>query len=114
VIALDFRLGTGPERGDIVVARTPDDSSNFCPAPGGVVVMRLLGLPGELLEIRDAQLYVKNEPLEEPYLNHEEVGEPFGPSPCPRATTSCSETTAASRATAANTEPCRATTFSPR
>ena len=66
-----------PERGDIVVFRTPPDVT--CPGPGDVCVKRLIGLPGDTVEIRDDQLYVNGEPVPEPYVNGGAVGEPFGP-----------------------------------
>jgi signal peptidase I len=68
-----------PERGDIVVFHTPPAAAEECPAPGGVFVKRLIGLPGDTVEIREDQLYVNDEPLPEPYVNGGEVGDPFGP-----------------------------------
>jgi signal peptidase I len=69
---------TDPERGDIVVFRTPPEAAQTCPAPG-VFVKRLIGLPGDTVEIRDGQLYVNEEPLPEPYVYGGEVGDNFGP-----------------------------------
>jgi signal peptidase I len=68
-----------PERGDIVVFRTPPEAAEVCPGPGGVFVKRLVGEPGDTVEIRDGQLYLNQEPLPEPYVNAGEVGENFGP-----------------------------------
>ena len=68
-----------PERGDIVVFRTPPAATEECPGPGGVFVKRLIGLPGDTVEARDDQLYVNGQPLPEPYLNGGEVGKVFGP-----------------------------------
>ena len=64
-------------RGDIVVFRTPPNVT--CPGPSDVFVKRLIGLPGDTVEIRDDQLYVNGEPVPEPYVNGGAVGEPFGP-----------------------------------
>lgn len=48
-----------PERGDIIVFRYPlDRKKDF--------VKRLVGLPGESLEIRDGQVYVNGEKLDQP------------------------------------------------
>jgi signal peptidase I len=69
---------TDPERGDIVVFNTPPEAAQACPAPG-VFVKRLIGLPGDTIEIRDGQLYVNEEPLDEPYVYGGEVGDNFGP-----------------------------------
>ena len=43
---------TDPDRGDIVVFETPPEASEICPGPGGVFVKRLVGLPGDQIEIR--------------------------------------------------------------
>jgi signal peptidase I len=68
-----------PDRGDIVVFRTPEQAAEQCPGPGGVFVKRLVGLPGDELEIRDGQLYLNGEPQSEPYVYGGEVGDNFGP-----------------------------------
>jgi ribosomal protein L19/signal peptidase I len=70
---------TDPERGDIVVFETPPEAVQKCPGPGDVFVKRLIGLPGDTVEIRDGQLYVNQEPLSEPYVYAGEVGGNFGP-----------------------------------
>jgi len=53
-----------PQYGDIVVfnsprPRTPDESS---------LVKRIIGKPGDTIEIRDLQVYVNGVPLVEPYI----------------------------------------------
>ncbi len=65
-------LFTEPKRGDIVVFRYPVDASlgkktNY--------IKRIIGLPGETVEIRDAKIYIdgSEEPLDEPYLKEEWV-----------------------------------------
>jgi signal peptidase I len=68
-----------PERGDIVVFRTPPEANQLCPGPGGVFVKRLIGLPGDTVEIREGQLFVNDEPVPEPYVYDGEVGDDFGP-----------------------------------
>jgi signal peptidase I len=73
-----FRF-TDPDRGDIVVFKTPAKAEELCPGPGGVFVKRLIGLPGDTIEIRAGQLYVNDEPLAEPYVFGGEVGDEFGP-----------------------------------
>lgn len=59
-----------PQRGDIVVFKYPIDKAlgkktNY--------IKRIVGLPGETLEIRDAKIYINGSeiPLEEPYLKEE-------------------------------------------
>ncbi|MGH3024353.1 MAG: signal peptidase I [Gaiellaceae bacterium] len=71
-----------PERGDVVVFETPQEAQNVCPAPAGVFVKRLVGLPGDTLEIRGDTLYVNDQPLDEPYLL-DGAGFEFGPQTVP-------------------------------
>jgi signal peptidase I len=62
---LSYRLHT-PERGDIVVLRVrPEDE---------MLIKRVIGLPGDQVEIRDGRVYVNGQALEEPYLNQETRG----------------------------------------
>lgn len=49
-----------PHRGDVVVFTPPHD-------PGKNYVKRLLGAPGDTLEMREKVLYVNGAPLDEPY-----------------------------------------------
>ena len=61
-------LFSDPQRGDIVVFRYPlDESVNY--------IKRIIGLPGETVEIRDAKIYIDGSqtPLEEDYLEEEWV-----------------------------------------
>jgi signal peptidase I len=62
---------TEPERGDIVVFDTPLAAQQQCGA-GGTFVKRLIGLPGERVELRPEQglnyVYIDGRKLEEPYI----------------------------------------------
>ena len=51
------------QRRDILVFKFPEE-------PEVLYVKRLIGLPGETLEIRNKQVYINGEPLEEPYKHH--------------------------------------------
>jgi signal peptidase I len=62
---------TEPKRGDIVVFDTPPEARVRCGA-GGTFVKRLIGLPGERIDIKvrhgDAYVYVNGKELDEPYI----------------------------------------------
>lgn len=62
-----------PKRGDIVMFKYPEDESQD-------YLKRIIGLPGEKIEIRDGLVYINDraKPLDEPYLNDEPNGN-FGP-----------------------------------
>ncbi|TYP51585.1 signal peptidase I Serine peptidase MEROPS family S26A [Thermosediminibacter litoriperuensis] len=59
------------KRGDIVVFKYPDD-------PRQTFVKRLIGLGGDVVEIRDGRLYINDNPVDEPYLNEPMIGS-YGP-----------------------------------
>jgi signal peptidase I len=60
-----------PERGEIVVFETPPAARARCGA-GGTFVKRLVGLPGERVELRNedgvSHVYIDGRRLEEPYI----------------------------------------------
>ncbi|MBQ6368725.1 MAG: signal peptidase I [Parasporobacterium sp.] len=61
-----------PQRGDIIVFKYPDDpSENF--------VKRVIGTPGDTVEIIHGVTYVNGEVLEEPYLKETPKDKNFGP-----------------------------------
>jgi signal peptidase I len=49
-------------RGDIVVFKYPDE-------PERDFIKRVIGLPGETLELRNKRVYIDGEPIEEPYVH---------------------------------------------
>ncbi len=55
-----------PERGDIVVFEPPTPSSK-------PYIKRVIGLPGERVEIRDGAVFIDGQELNEPYLQGEET-----------------------------------------
>ncbi|MCR5521385.1 MAG: signal peptidase I [Lachnospiraceae bacterium] len=63
-----------PERGEIVFFKFPDNEEE-------TFVKRVIGLPGEKLEIKDGKVYINDsaEPLDEPYLKETPIKEDFGP-----------------------------------
>lgn len=58
----------GPRRGDIVVMRLPERGSEL-------LIKRVIGLPGETVEIRAGRVYVDGRSLDEPYLDQGTRGE---------------------------------------
>lgn len=56
-----FSLGE-PEFGDIVVFTTPDPEN-----PGADYIKRVIGLPGDVIEMKDNVLYRNGEAVQEPY-----------------------------------------------
>ena len=58
---LAYRLGE-PSRGDVVVFRNPSDPD------AEPYIKRVVGLPGDLVEVREGQVFVNGNPLREPYI----------------------------------------------
>lgn len=60
---MGFRLSylfDDPERGDIIIFKYPDDETEK-------YVKRVIGLPGEYVEVRDGVVYINDKPLDEDY-----------------------------------------------
>jgi signal peptidase I len=51
----------GPQRGDIIVLRDPRD-------PSTDLIKRVIGLPGETIQIENGKVYINDRLLEEPYV----------------------------------------------
>ena len=63
VTKFDYQFGGEPERFDVVICHYPGrGSTNF--------VKRVVGLPGDTVEVRDGYLYVNDVMYEEPYITH--------------------------------------------
>ena len=58
--------GSSPKRGDIVVFRYPIDDAL---GKNTHYIKRIIGLPGETVEIKDGAVYIDGEKLEENYIN---------------------------------------------
>ena len=72
-----FRLSylfAKPKRGDVIVFHFPDD-----PTGKTLYVKRIIGLPGEKLEIKKGRVYINDsrQPLAESYLKEKAIGD-FG------------------------------------
>ena len=60
--AARITFGGNPQRFDVVICRYPGrGDTNF--------VKRVIGLPGDTVELRSGQLYVNGEEIPEPYIN---------------------------------------------
>jgi signal peptidase I len=62
------------KRGDIVVLLYPND-------PSKSYIKRVVGLPGERVEVVDGKLYVNDELIDEPYLDREYLSRDSTPTP---------------------------------
>jgi len=66
-----------PERGDIIVFKYPEDERKD-------FIKRVIGLPGETVEIRNKTVYIDGREIDEPYVQHTKadnlpVRDNFGP-----------------------------------
>lgn len=66
---------SGPERGDVVVIRLPAQENEL-------LIKRVIGLPGDRVEIHDGKVFVNGQMLDEPYLAGNTSGS-FGPATIP-------------------------------
>ena len=60
-----------PQRGDIIVFQPPIESDED-------YIKRVMGVPGDKLEVKDSRLYINDIPLNEPYIQ-EPMQYAFGP-----------------------------------
>lgn len=69
-----FKLLGGPQRGDIVIL----DKATAPGADDEALIKRVIGLPGESLEIRQGNVYINGQLLNEPYIqNHADYNYPL-------------------------------------
>ncbi|MDQ0153264.1 signal peptidase I [Moryella indoligenes] len=68
---LSYKFFGDPKRGDIIIFRWPDNEKIL-------FVKRIIGLPGDTVEIRDGAVYLNGSEtaLEEPYLREPMIAEP--------------------------------------
>lgn len=64
-----------PRRGDVVVIRVGSADSEL-------LIKRVIGLPGEEVQIRKGRVYIDGRPLEEPYISQLTYGD-YGPNYVP-------------------------------
>lgn len=63
-----------PQRGDIVVFMPPDEASAVCTGPRtqrskDAYIKRVIGLPGEKIEVKQGLVFINDSPLKETYLD---------------------------------------------
>jgi signal peptidase I len=78
---------SGPEHGDIIVFEFPDN-------PDVDYIKRVIGVPGDVIEVRDKEVYRNGQRLEEPYAVHGDPGyqmrrDNFGPVTVPGGSYFC-------------------------
>ncbi|MBL9137023.1 MAG: signal peptidase I [Verrucomicrobiales bacterium] len=59
---LAYLQGREPARGDIVAVRTSGETLMY--------IKRVVGLPGDQVEIRDGQVFINGDPFDEPYVKN--------------------------------------------
>ena len=67
VSRVHYLLGP-PQRGDTLVFNSVNPSER---ARGVMLIKRVVGLPGETVEIRDQRVHINGETLDEPYIKEE-------------------------------------------
>ena len=60
VTSFDYRFGAKPARGDVVECRFPGRVDTY--------VKRVIGLPGETVELREGKTYIDGAAISEPYV----------------------------------------------
>ena len=58
-------LFRGPKRGDVIVFRQPNQPAG---APERDFIKRVIGLPGEVVEVHNGTVFINGKPLHEPYI----------------------------------------------
>ncbi|MBE6441281.1 MAG: signal peptidase I [Desulfovibrio desulfuricans] len=75
--------GKDPQRGDIIIFEYPND-------PSTDFIKRVIGVPGDIIEVRNKQLYRNGEPVKEEYIRFTEpdriqpIRDNFGPVTVPK------------------------------
>ncbi len=65
---ISYRLHS-PNFGDIIVFHPPDFLLNQGFKYDQAFIKRIIGLPGQTVEVKDHRVYLDNQPLDEPYIN---------------------------------------------
>ena len=65
-------FGKSPERGDIVVFKLPRDNKTD-------YIKRVIGLPGDTVQMRANKLYINGEPVEDVVISRSQIEDLYGP-----------------------------------
>lgn len=63
-----YRLFGDPQRGDVIVFKSElltDEGEEKC------LIKRIIGLPGDIVEIRDGYVYINGDEIDEPYVKEQ-------------------------------------------
>lgn len=71
-----------PKRGDVVVFLPPTEQLQIQYGKNDAFIKRIIGLPGETVEVREGVVYINGKPLTEKYIA-EEPNYPWGPGVVP-------------------------------
>jgi signal peptidase I len=72
-----------PQRGDVVVFKTPEAAERAC-GPAGTFVKRLIGLPGDVWSERNGYVYIDGKRLNESYIKpNQRDGDTYKPRTIP-------------------------------
>ena len=77
---------SAPQRGDIVVFTRPDDAMTLENEDDINIIKRVIGLPGDTVEVKGTTVYINNEAVSEPYARWDQGGildGNFGPQKVP-------------------------------
>ena len=66
----------GLRRGDIIIFKNSEDTETY-------LIKRVIGLPGDVVEIAGGQLYLNGKPMDEPYLKESFIIYEYGPAQVP-------------------------------
>ena len=75
-----------PQRGDVVVFTRENDSTTIEDESSTNIIKRVVGLPGDTVEVKGSRVYINNQPYEEAYARWEDGGireGNFGPETVP-------------------------------